>query len=358
MASGNKIKIISGSEGGPDGVYIPERTSHDPYLVKLMGETKEVERDAALEAVLRMGSLALLDDRISAFLEDAGGQIESRFEQLKMLHDLRRSAWDRGSAKGKIGEQWVDDALTGYAASVGWGDKFAITGEQPGLLPGATDTSVNKSGDVLAITEQGKRISIEVKFDDIPEGPLSARDYANKAPDTAWSQIVEGIANRNADVGFIVFERSNMNSALKKAIPDIGYLEGAGLVCVVEWDRGRKENLYAAYSVARALAHMPNYGRHPEAVAALVSQAQSVVEKLVALNGKIDKIIDSAKETEKLAVGLSDLMETHRITLAAIGTQLKTAADRELSAEDQITHFNGAEIMDLVKVHKKQRKSG
>jgi hypothetical protein len=103
---------------------------------------------------------------------------------------------------------------------------------------------------------------------------------------------------------------------------------------------------------------MPNYSRHPEAVAALITQAQSVVEKLVALNGKIDEIIESAKSTEKLALGLSELMETHRITLAAIGTQLKTAADRELSAEDQITHFKGSDIMDLVKAHKKSRKAG
>jgi len=307
--------------------------------------------------VLRLGSLALLDDRISAFLEDADGQIAYRFEQLKVLHDLRRNAW-RGPDKGKIGEQWVDDALTEYAANVGWGDKFAITGEQPGLLPGATDTSVNKTGDVLAITEQGKRISIEVKFADIPEDPLSARDYSKKAPDSAWGQIVEGIANRNADVGFIVFDRSNMNSALKKSIPDIGYLEGAGLVCVVDWERGKKENLYAAYSVARALAHMPNYGRQPEAVAALVSQAQSVVEKMVALNDKIDEIIKSAETTEKLALKLSELIETYRITLAAIGTQLQTAAERDLSAEDQITHYKGDDIMELVKAHRKRRKSG
>ena len=85
MASGDKIKIIKGSDGDPEGVSIPERTSRDPFLIKLMGETKEVERDAALEAVFRMGSLALLDDRISAFLEDADGQIASRFEQSKVL---------------------------------------------------------------------------------------------------------------------------------------------------------------------------------------------------------------------------------------------------------------------------------
>jgi uncharacterized coiled-coil DUF342 family protein len=103
---------------------------------------------------------------------------------------------------------------------------------------------------------------------------------------------------------------------------------------------------------------MPNYSRHPEAVAALVSQAQSVVEKLIALNGKIDEIIESAKSTEKLALGLSEMIATHRITLAAIGTQLQTAAGRELSAEDQITHFKGADIMELVKAHKKTRKAG
>jgi hypothetical protein len=34
------------------------------------------------------------------------------------------------------------------------------------------------------------------------------------------------------------------------------------------------------------------------------------------------------------------------------------SADRELSAEDQITHFKGADIMELVKAHKKTRKAG
>ena len=358
MVKKDAIQVVKGSNGDPEGVSIPSRTSYDPYLVKLMKGTGESEREKALEAVLSMGSLALLDDRISAFLEDAGGQIASRFEQLKVLHDLRRSAWNRGSDKGKIGEQWVDDALSDYAVKVGWGDKFTLTGDQRGALSGATETSVNKSGDVLAITDQGKRVSIEVKFDDISGSLLSDRDYSKKAPDSAWSQIVEGIANRNADVGFIVFDQSTMNSALMRDIPDIGYLEGAGLVCVVDWERGKRDNLFAAYSIARALAHMPNFSRSPEAVAALISHAQSVVEKLSKLNTYIDEIVKSTKATEKVALDMSEAIATHLATLAAIGAQLHAANDRELTAEDQIDHFKGAEIMDLVKAHKKQRKLG
>jgi hypothetical protein len=358
MVKKDAIQVVTGTNGDSEGVSIPGRISYDPYLVKLMKGTGESEREQALEAVLSMGSLALLDDRISAFLEDAGGQIASRFEQLKVLHDLRRSAWNRGSNKGKIGEQWVDDALSEYAVKVGWDDKFTLTGDQRGVISGATETSVNKSGDVLAITDQGKRISIEVKFDDISGSLLSDRDYSKKAPDSAWSQIVEGIANRNADVGFIVFDRSTMNSALMKGIPDIGYLEGAGLVCVVDWERGKRENLIAAYSIARALAHMPNFSRSPEAVASLVSHAQAVVEELSMLNTFIDDILKSTKETEKIAFNMSEAIATHLATLAAIGTQLQTAKERELTAEDQIEHFKGADIMELVKAHKKRRKSG
>lgn len=358
MVKKDAIQVVKGSDGDPDGVSIPAWTSYDPYLVKLIDETKEAERDPALEAVLRLGSLALLDDRISAFLEDADGQITRRFEQLKVLHDLRRSTWARGTDKGAIGEQWVDDELSDYAAKVGWGDKFEITGEQSGVLAGASEKSVNKSGDVLAVTDAGKRIAIEVKFANIPAGPLYERDYANKPPDSAWSQTVEGIANRNADIGFIVFDRSNMNPALKKLVPDIGYLEGSGLVCVVDWERGQRANLYAAYSIARALAHMPNFSRHPEAIAALVSQAQAVVKELSQLNSHIDKIIDSAKKTEDLALAMSGAIAQHLATLSAIGGQLQTAGERELTARDQIDHFKGAEIMDLVKTHKKQRKPG
>jgi hypothetical protein len=130
------------------------------------------------------------------------------------------------------------------------------------------------------------------------------------------------------------------------------------LVCVVEWESGKRENLYAAYSIARALAHIPHFSRHPEIIAALVAHAQSVVEKLSKLNDNIDEIIKSAKNTENLALDMSELIATHLATLASIGTQLQSATERELTAKDQIDHFKGAAIMDLVKAHKKARKSG
>jgi hypothetical protein len=354
MVKRDAIQVIKPTDGAPGGVSIPARTSSDPFLVQLFSDTEAAEYDQTLEAVLRIGALAMLDDRISAFLEDAGGLIDSKFEQLKMLHNLRRSEWNRGSEKGRIGEQWVDGALSEYAARVGWNDQIAITGDTGGVLTEEGSNKINKSGDVLAVTDKGRRISIEVKFTDIPEGHLASRDYSTDAKDTAWSQIVEGVANRNADVGFIVFDRSNMNLALKKRIPDIGYLEGAGLVCVVEWERGDRANLFAAYSIARALAHMDNYNRHPEAVAALITQAQAVVKELSQLNSYIDKIIESTKGTEKIALKMSEEIEKHLAALAAIGAQLQITDERNLTARDQIEHFNGAEIMDLVKAHRKR----
>jgi hypothetical protein len=338
----------------PISVSIPARTSEDPYLIKLMAQEGEDGRDQLLDDVLRIGSLALLDDRISALLADADGQIQSRFEQLKVLHELRLAAWERSSNKGKIGERWVDDALREYALRVGWGDLFTITGEDGGAIKGSTAETINKSGDVLAVTDEGRRIAIEVKFTDVPEGPLSTRDYEKKAPDTAWSQIVEAIANRNADVGFIVFDRSNMNKAMAKLIPDIGYLEGAGLVCVVDWGRGQLSNLYAAYSIARALAHLPNLSRQPEIVAALISQAQKIVADVATLESDVEKIVESAKGTQNLASKLSDTVRVHMIKLAAIGDQLNLAAERELTARDQIEHYKGTVITDLITEHRKR----
>jgi|GEM_PF-4278307 len=41
MASGDKIKIIKGPNGDPEGVSIPGRPSRDPFLIKFMGETKK-----------------------------------------------------------------------------------------------------------------------------------------------------------------------------------------------------------------------------------------------------------------------------------------------------------------------------
>jgi hypothetical protein len=355
MVKRDAIQITRDDEKHPIGVSIPARTSEDPYLIKLMEQTKEEERDQLLDDVFRIGSLALLDDRISSLLADADGQIRSRFEQLKVLHELRLAAWERSSNKGKIGEQWVDDALREYALRVGWGDKFTLTGDEGGAIAGSSDSSPNKSGDVLAVTEQGARIAVEVKFTNISEGPLTERDYDKPAPDTAWSQIVEAVANRNADVGFIVFDRANMNPKIRSKMPDIGYLEGAGLVCVVDWNRGQLANLYAAYAIARALAHLPNFSRHPETVAALISQAQAIVKEVATLEAEAKKIIESAKATQHLAHGFFDAVHGHLVKLAAVSDQLNASLDHELTARDQIDHFKGAAITDLVNAHRKDR---
>ena len=79
-----------------------------------------------------------------------------------------------------------------------------------------------------------------------------------------------------------------------------------------------------------------------------------MVKELSQLNAYIDKIIESTKGTEKIALKMSEDIEKHLAALAAISAQLQITDERKLTARDQIEHFNGAEIMDLVKAHRKR----
>jgi hypothetical protein len=102
------------------------------------------------------------------------------------------------------------------------------------------------------------------------------------------------------------------------------------------------------------LVHLPNLSRQPEIVAALISQAQKIVADVATLESDVEKIVESARGTQNLANKLSDTVRVHMIKLAAIGDQLNLAVERELTARDQIEHYKGTVITDLITEHRKR----
>src|SRR5690606_17261624 len=93
-------------------------------------------------------------------------------------------------------------------------DRAFLTGNTAGSLP------KNKTGDIICEVNgtSDLKIAIECKFDkSVRLGDIESKDIFTKKSDTAWSQLIETQANRDAKISLIVFDISLVdNSIIKK----------------------------------------------------------------------------------------------------------------------------------------------
>ena len=211
----------------------------------------ESEREAKFVRAFQIGVLALQQERLSAFLARTESELGTELESLKIRFDLSAQLYEKSSIKGSIGEVQVAEYLDSFVQGNGLKDLVEITGNSSGVI------NRNKTGDIVCTLDghEDRKIVIECKFDkNIPLGKLADRDWYGKNLDTAWSQLVEAKANREANEAVIVFDRSSINPALLKKVGGIAYIPKIGFIAVIDSLRGDFENLGAAYLVARALA--------------------------------------------------------------------------------------------------------
>lgn len=86
--------------------------------------------------------------------------------------------------------------------------------------------------------------------------------YGNKF-DTALSQLIEAQANRECDQAIIVFDKSSVAPALLNKIGNIAFRPKYGFIVIVDSLRGDYQNLGLAYLLARDLAAVMRWNRHP-----------------------------------------------------------------------------------------------
>ena len=279
-------------------VWFPAVTVDDGLVVELFDKTADEKRQDLYDKVLRTGSYAYLEDRIGTFLGTTATTIGAEFEHLKLLFDRHQQSMVTAE-KGAIGEDAVAAALEMVVGGRGWGDVIIETGG----VGGALDDGANKTGDVVARVggPDGPRLAIEVKFDKkVTLGEVDDAKHQNNRADTAWSQIVEAAANREAGLAMIVVDQGSASSSVLAAVEDVAWLEGAGLVVLVDAERGDFRNLVVAYTFARSLllaAARPDL--QPELLAVVVSRALNEVKRCLAARKHVKAIVKSAEELLK-----------------------------------------------------------
>ena len=224
----------------------------DELVYRYFDSLPEAEREAALLRAIRIGVLATMEDRFSAFLSKTTDDLGVQLENLKLLFDMKQEVFHKTAIKGVAAENDILDFLEEYIERNHLGDVVSLTGTSKGLLKN------NKTGDIMAYVggeSSGRKVAIECKFDkSIKLGDVDSPDIASNKYDTAWSQLLEATVNRDANASIIVFDKTLADASIQRAVDGVTYVDGIGFICIIDYEASDYQNLAVAYNLARGLA--------------------------------------------------------------------------------------------------------
>lgn len=224
----------------------------DEVIFQYFASLPESERELSLLRAIRIGVLAIKEDRFSSFLSKTTDELGVQLENLKLIFDMKQQLFHKTTLKGIAAENDIVQFLEEYIAAHKLGDIVNLTGTTKGLLRN------NKTGDIIAFVggENGnKKIAIECKFDkSIKLGNVDSLDIGSNKYDTAWSQLLEASVNRDANASIIIFDKSLADSSIQRAVDGLIYVNDIGFICIIDYEAGDFHNLAIAYILARSMA--------------------------------------------------------------------------------------------------------
>lgn len=224
----------------------------DELVYRYFDSLPESERENALLRAIRIGVLATMEDRFSAFLSKTTDELGVQLENLKLLFDMKQEVFHKTAIKGVAAENDILEFLEAYIERFRLGDVVSLSGTSRGLLKN------NKTGDILTYVggeNSGKKVAIECKFDkSIKLGDVDSPDIASNKYDTAWSQLLEATVNRDANASIIVFDKTLADVSIQRIVDGVTYIDNIGFICIIDYEASDYHNLAIAYNFARGLA--------------------------------------------------------------------------------------------------------
>jgi hypothetical protein len=306
------------------------------------------ERDDKFLKAIYIGVLALMEDRISAFLSKTTNELGTELESLKMIFDMKKELFYKSTIKGVLAEDEIAEFLNGYFEEKKLKDKAVLTGTSAGKIP------KNKTGDILCEVNGSAdlRIVIECKFDkSVRLGDIETKDITKKA-DTAWSQLIEAQANRDAKAGIIVFDISLVDSSILKCFDNVGYIPNVGFIAIIDSQKGDYSNLAIAYILARDIAlNAKEVELDKDLLAILVNRIIKDITDYTEIKDLVLKNIENNKlilqQLEK-SVLLMDFNQEY---------MKKFLKDGTLTRKDLLDYYSGDTVREKYKVIENEIKS-
>lgn len=329
-------------------VKINELLIDNKIVFEYFDNLPDSERDDKLMKALYIGVLALMEDRLSAFLSRTQNELGTELESLKRIFDLKQEQFFKTTVKGTLAEEDIAAYLEEYFKTNKLNDKVELTGNSAGTIKG------NKTGDLVCKVNGNEdlRIVIESKFDkSINLGDIEDKDVFTKKQETAWNQLIEAKANRDGKVSIIVFDSSLLSPSICKSCESVAFVQGVGLICVIDSQRGDYTNLVIAYLLARDIVL---HAKEPEIdykmLEILIKRIIKTIQSFINVKKLVEDNISNSKK-------ILEEIEKSRLLLEFNEKYLqKFLHDGKLSQTDLLSFYNGEEIKDEYKLIEKEIK--
>lgn len=294
------------------------------------------ERDETLFRAIYIGVLALMEDRISAFLSKTTNELGTELESLKMIFDMKKELFYLSTQKGTTAESDIEIVLNNYFKAKELEDKAILTGNTSGNIEN------NKTGDLICQVD-GKEdllITIECKFDkSIIEGSIKDKEVFKKKSDTAWSQLIEADANRGSEVSIIVFDLSVVNNSILGFTESVRYNPGVGFIVVIDSRKGDYRNLITAYMLAKDIVKSPKIKELDKDLLGII--ITRIIKDITDIN-KIKKLVDANIKNNK---DILQQLEKSLLTMDFNKEYLqKFLESGTLSKEDLLEYYMGEKV--------------
>ena len=299
------------------------------------------EREDKFLRAVYIGVLALMEDRISTFLSKTSNELGTELESLKMIFEMKKELFYKTTIKGSLAEEDIAEFLNDYFTERKLKDRALLTGNTTGSLPR------NKTGDILCEIEgqSDLKIVIECKFDkSMRLGDIESKDLFTRKTDTAWSQLIEAQANREAKVSLIVFDKALIDNSILKNYENVGFIPAVGFIAIVDSQRGDYSNLAIAYMLARDIAiNAKEVELDKELLSIIINRIIKDINEVFAIRNLVETNIENNKAILKQLEKSLLLMEFNQQYL------VKFLSDGTLTKKDLLDFYSGEDVKDKFK---------
>ena len=303
------------------------------------------ERDDKFIRAIYIGVLALMEDRISAFLSKTSNELGTELESLKMIFEMKKELFYKSTIKGVLAEDEIAEFLNQFFSEKKLKDRAILTGNTAGKL------SKNKTGDIICELNGNPdlRIAIECKFDkSVRLGDIDSKEIFTRKTDTVWSQLIETQANRDSKVSLIVFDISLVDNSILKNFENVGFIPGIGLVAIINSQKGDYSNLAIAYMLARDIAlNAKEIELDKDLLTALVNRIIKDINEVLTIKELVENNIENNKSILKQLEKSILLMEFNQEYLK------KFLNDGTLTKKDLLDFYTGEDIKDKFRLIEK-----
>lgn len=327
-------------------VEVKEFEIENPIVFNYFDNLPVSERDDKLLRAIYIGVLALMEDRISAFLSKTSNELGTELESLKMIFEMKKELFYKSTIKGILAEDEIAEFLNNYFQEKRLKDRAILTGNTTGNL------AKNKTGDIVCDIngDNNLKIVIECKFDkSIRLGDVESKDIFTRKIDTAWSQLIEAEANRDGKVGIIVFDRSLVDNSILKYAENVGYISGIGFITIVDSQKGDYSNLTIAYMLARDIAmNAKQVDLDKDLLAVLVNRIIKDINEVLSIKALVHNNIENNKTI------LKQLEKSILLTEFNQEYMIKFLKDGTLTKKDLLDFYIGEDVKDKFKPIEKE----